>query len=307
MAEITQKDGRWSFDGTALRIVPGHGRGVHVLRTRLGEIVVPLATIAGVSHEAGRKRGRLRLRLRAGADPFTQATSGQLQDRADPYSLEVEAERAPLAEYLVDEVRNALLLDQVPADTPADRYLMPGPAVPLVLNGYDGKLHFDGERLRIEWGWATEEAKKAVGTRTIVLSDVEGVEWRRPSWEDGGLRLVPRGPHVPVKPSHDPFCVVTWGLREARETAELAMMAAAITARLPHPHAVPGEAPAAEGERVALTKGGTAPEPLPAPPGEPADHDALLRRLRELGELHQTGVLTDEEFSRAKQALLDRF
>ncbi|MER5836080.1 SHOCT domain-containing protein, partial [Streptomyces sp. NPDC002130] len=37
-----------------------------------------------------------------------------------------------------------------------------------------------------------------------------------------------------------------------------------------------------------------------------ADHDALLRRLRELGELHRTGVLTDEEFTLAKQAILKR-
>ncbi|NJQ15247.1 DUF4429 domain-containing protein [Streptomyces bohaiensis] len=303
MAEITQKDGRWSFDGTAVRIVPGHGRGVHGVRTRLGELVVPLAAIAGVSHEAGRKRGRLRLRLRAGADPFTQATSGQLPDRADPYSLEVEAERAALAEYLVDDVRNALLLDEVPVDTPTDRYLMPGPAVPLVLNGYDGKIHFDGEQLRIEWGWGAEETKKTAGTRTIPLSDIERVEWCRPNFEDGGLRLVPKGSHVPVKPSHDPFCVVTWGLREGRETAELSMMAAAITARLPHPRAA---APPVE-QHPSLIKGEAGGERREQPAGEPADQDALLRRLRELGELRQAGVLTEEEFTRAKQALLDRF
>ncbi|WP_286988830.1 SHOCT domain-containing protein [Thermomonospora sp. CIF 1] len=35
--------------------------------------------------------------------------------------------------------------------------------------------------------------------------------------------------------------------------------------------------------------------------------DALLRRLRELGELHRSGVLTDEEFAFAKQAVLRRF
>jgi hypothetical protein len=35
-------------------------------------------------------------------------------------------------------------------------------------------------------------------------------------------------------------------------------------------------------------------------------HDALLRRLRELGELHRDGVLTDEEFTMAKQAVLKR-
>jgi hypothetical protein len=29
-----------------------------------------------------------------------------------------------------------------------------------------------------------------------------------------------------------------------------------------------------------------------------------LRRLRELGDLHRDGILTDEEFATAKQALL---
>ncbi|MDV9201832.1 SHOCT domain-containing protein, partial [Streptomyces sp. Wh19] len=42
--------------------------------------------------------------------------------------------------------------------------------------------------------------------------------------------------------------------------------------------------------------------PAPAPPGD--DHDVLLRRLRELGELHRSGVLTDDEFAVAKQAVL---
>jgi hypothetical protein len=47
---------------------------------------------------------------------------------------------------------------------------------------------------------------------------------------------------------------------------------------------------------------------LPSPPVASAedDHDALLRRLRELGELHRTGVLTDDEFALAKQAVLKR-
>ncbi|MFC0860966.1 SHOCT domain-containing protein [Sphaerimonospora cavernae] len=36
------------------------------------------------------------------------------------------------------------------------------------------------------------------------------------------------------------------------------------------------------------------------------DHDVLIRRLSDLGELHRSGVLTDEEFSTAKQALLRR-
>ncbi|MES4831297.1 SHOCT domain-containing protein, partial [Streptomyces anthocyanicus] len=48
--------------------------------------------------------------------------------------------------------------------------------------------------------------------------------------------------------------------------------------------------------------------PATAPPAPAAedDHDALLRRLRELGDLHRSGVLTDEEFALAKQAVLKR-
>ncbi|WP_103528838.1 DUF4429 domain-containing protein [Streptomyces sp. SM12] len=306
MAEITQKDGSWSFDGEVLRIVPGRSRGVHAVRTQLGELIVPLAAMAGVSYETGRKRGRLRLRLRAGADPFAQATSGGLQEAADPYSLEVDSDRAGLAEYLVDEVRNSLLLDQVPVNDPADRYLMPGPTVPVMLNGSDGKIYFDGERLKIEWGWATEEVKKSAGTRSLALEELTGVEWQRPTWENGWFRVLPRGAHVAVKPSHDPNCVVLWGLREARETSESALLAAAVTARLPHPYARETEAVEAAGP-IALTKGDT-PSPAPAGARGPGEHgqDALLRRLRELGELHESGVLTDEEFARAKTAVLDQ-
>lgn len=43
----------------------------------------------------------------------------------------------------------------------------------------------------------------------------------------------------------------------------------------------------------------------PAPAAE-HEQDAVLRRLRELGELHRAGVLTDEEFVTAKRAILKR-
>jgi hypothetical protein len=75
----------------------------------------------------------------------------------------------------------------------------------------------------------------------------------------------------------------------------MALVAAAVQARLPHPAAAVEDRPAEE------------PEGAAAPgPGPEADHDALLRRLRELGELHKEGVLTDEEFALAKQAVLKR-
>ncbi len=36
MAEITQKDGTWTFDGEAVRIVPGRDKSVGLARVALG-------------------------------------------------------------------------------------------------------------------------------------------------------------------------------------------------------------------------------------------------------------------------------
>jgi hypothetical protein len=38
---------------------------------------------------------------------------------------------------------------------------------------------------------------------------------------------------------------------------------------------------------------------------EPSEIDVRLRRLRDLGELRDTGVLTEEEFVRMKAKILD--
>ena len=142
MAEIIQRDGTWIFDGDALRLIPGRDKSVGVLRATLGELVVPLGALAGISFEQGKRSGRLRLRLRDGADPLLLATGGRLTEPHDPYQLVVEPDRYGVAEYLVDEVRNALLLDEVPAD-PVDRYLLPGPSVPLSFSAGDGTAGFD--------------------------------------------------------------------------------------------------------------------------------------------------------------------
>ncbi|MFC7646035.1 DUF4429 domain-containing protein [Streptosporangium lutulentum] len=118
MAEVVVRDGTWTFDGEILRIVPGHDRSVKKLRQLLGEMAVPLEAVAGIAYEPGKKGGRLRLRLREGADPFTQATRGRIADTADPYQLTIDADRTGAAEYLVDEVRNALVIEQVPEGPP---------------------------------------------------------------------------------------------------------------------------------------------------------------------------------------------
>ncbi|MEV0262047.1 DUF4429 domain-containing protein [Streptomyces sp. NPDC050617] len=316
MAEIMQKDGVWTFDGETVRIVPGRERGVHLMRRTLGELAVPLAAVAGVAFETGRKSGRLRLRLREGADPLLQVLRGQLPDAADPYQLSVEPDRTGAAEYFVAEVRNALLLDQIDSG-PCDRYLLPGPAVPLSVGAGDGVAAFDGEQVRLEWNWKTEEAKKSAGTRLFSVSDVESVVWQ-PSvgLEHGYLRFVLANTSTQAPPKYDPYAVELYGFKK---DPLMALIAAAVTARMPHPSGadqapVALDKPADTAPGVAIggsaggsMNGGGGEGDGGQPGGDGNDHDTLLRRLRELGELHREGILTAEEFAAAKQAVLKRF
>ncbi|GAA2045984.1 DUF4429 domain-containing protein [Catenulispora yoronensis] len=297
MAEVMGKNGTWTFNGDLVRIVPGHDKDVSRVRAALGEIAVPLEAVAGAAFEAapegGKKAkhgaGRLRLRLRTGADPFLQACGGRLNDDDDPYQLEIPLDRGGVAEYFADEVRDALTVAQVPHD-PTDRYLVATPPVPVTANGQDGIGSFDGETVRLEWNWLADQKKRNAGNREWPLSALEAVEWRPAVGMDWGwLRFRIRGDAGIVSPNPrlDPNCLTLWGTK--KESGTSALLATAIMGRMPHPNA------AAETEVPALTAAGAS-----------DDHDALLRRLRELGDLHRDGVLTDEEFATAKQAVLKR-
>ncbi|MFJ3701437.1 MULTISPECIES: DUF4429 domain-containing protein [unclassified Streptomyces] len=293
MADIISRDGTWSFDGDTVRIVPGSK--AHPVRQDLGELAVPLRAVAGVSFEPDRKGGRLRLRLRAGACPVLRAAEGRLKDAADPYQLVVEKDRTGVAEYLVDEIRNALLIEQVP-DGPVDGFLLPGPSVPVSGGGGDGTASFDGRTVRLTWNWKAEESKTAGGAVTLTLPEVTGVRWVPAiGLENGSLRF-DRGGAVSAAPAKfDPYSLELWGLSKWEYTAVL--VAAAVLVRMPVP--VPPD-PAVP----ALEAAPPPPVPAPAPPAD--DHDVLLRRLRELGELYEAGILTDEEFATAKRAVLKR-
>ncbi|QEU74349.1 DUF4429 domain-containing protein [Streptomyces nitrosporeus] len=305
MADIITRDGTWSFDGDTLRVVPGSK--VHPVRQQLGEIAVPLRAVAGASFEPDRKGGRLRLRLRAGACPVLRAADGRLKDASDPYQLLVEKDRTGVAEYLVDEIRNALLIEQVP-DGPVEGYLLPGPSVPVSGGGGDGTASFDGETIRLVWNWKAEDSKTAGGAVSFPVTEVSGVRWV-PSigLENGSLRFDRFGTVSSAPPKFDPYSLDLWGLSKREWTAVL--VAAAVLVRMPEQPTAP-TAPTAPAAPAAL---GAAPEPAPAA-ASPApaaasaadDHDALLRRLRELGELREAGILTDEEFTTAKQAVLKR-
>ncbi|MFQ3561576.1 DUF4429 domain-containing protein [Streptomyces gramineus] len=294
MAEIIQRDGTWAFDGSTVRITPGRHRSVPLFRQTYGEIAVPLEAVAGVVHEPERKQGRLRLRLREGADPLLQATGGRLPEAADPYLLTVDGDRSGVAEYVVAEIRQSLLLDQVPKE-PTKAYLLPGPPVPVSVRSSDGTVSFDGTQVRIDWADTSDRVKRATGPRIIGVGDLVQVEWLPNSgYEDGFLRFVTRETVFSKLPAErDPYALDLWG--SVRRDLLTALVAAAVTARLPHPSTRTG-AEHADRDRP------------PAVPRRSADHhDVLLRRLRELGELHRDGVLTDEEFAVTKAAVLRSF
>ncbi|MCX4764440.1 DUF4429 domain-containing protein [Streptomyces sp. NBC_01275] len=305
MAEIIQRDGTWAFDGTTVRITPGLHRSVPLFRQTYGEIAVPLEAVAGVVYEPERRRGRLRLRLREGADPLLQSTGGRLPEAADPYRLTVDADRSGVAEYVAEEIRHALLLDQVPQE-PAQAYLLPGPPVPVSVRSSDGTVSFDGLQVRIDWADTSDRVKRATGPRIIAVGDLAQVEWLPNSGhEDGFLRFVTHETVFSKLPAEkDPYTLDLWG--SVRRDLLTALVATAVTARLPHPstsvedraaprQAVPGQA--APGRAV----------PAAVVPAQADRHDVLLRRLRELGELHRDGVLTDEEFARTKAVILRDF
>ncbi|GGQ80929.1 DUF4429 domain-containing protein [Streptomyces asoensis] len=311
MAEIIQRDGTWAFDGTTVRITPGLHRSVPLFRRTYGEISVPLEAVAGVAFEPERRRGRLRMRLREGADPLLQATGGRLPDPADPYRLAVDVDRCGVAEYLAEEIRHALLLDEVPGE-PTETYLLPGPPVPVSVRSSDGTVSFDGAQVRVDWADTSARVKRATGPRVVDVGDVVRVEWLPNSgYEDGFLRFVTRETVRSGLPAEkDPYALDLWG--NVSRDLLTALVATAVTARLPHPFAGAGGKREAGRERGHVDgapvrgRGSTATAAAPAP--NPAGHhDVLLRRLRELGQLHRDGVLTDEEFARTKAVVLRGF
>lgn len=301
MAEIIQRDGAWAFDGTTVRITPGLHRGVPLFRQTYGEIAVPVEAVAGIVYEPERKRGRLRLRLREGADPLLQATGGRLPDAADPYRLVVDMDASGVAEFVAEEVRHALLLDQVPKE-PTKAYLLPGPPVPVSVRSSDGTVSFDGTQVRIDWADTADRVKRATGPRIIHVGDLAQVEWRpNTAHEDGLLRFVTRDTvFAKLPPEKDPYALDLWG--RARRDLLTALVATAVTARLPHP-----STRTADGHDRYADRHPDRSAPAPAVPPQADHHDVLLRRLRELGELHRDGVLTDEEFARTKAVVLRGF
>ncbi|MDT0486801.1 MULTISPECIES: DUF4429 domain-containing protein [Streptomyces] len=268
----------WEFESDSVLIRYERGIRTPKLFQALGERRIPLEAISGVTLTPG-KRGTVVLHAepRPGADPLMEAAAGQLKEGCDPYRLVLPGDKETLAEYYADELRTLLKED----DEPAERFLVPAPEVPLQFKAYDGKASFDGRTVRFRWFWTgASSAKWKAGDQSFPVSELTGVEWRSPEVFEGHLRLL-RGEPGPVQADQDPAAVV-FGLGYGPVHESLPFAAAVLSAvRQRGPAAV---IPAAT-----------------APRRDPAD---IAERIRHLGELHQAGLVTDEEFSVKKAELL---
>ncbi|KUN05337.1 hypothetical protein AQI95_16660 [Streptomyces yokosukanensis] len=268
----------WEFESDSVLIRYERGIRTPKLFQALGERRIPLSAVEGVTLAPGR-RGTVVLRLlpRAGADPLVEAAAGQLKDGSDPYRLVLPAERETLAEYYADELKGLLT-----ESGPVERHLVAAPEAPLSFKAYDGKASFDGTAVQFRWSWTgASSAKWKAGDQSLAVTDLSGVEWRSPEVFEGHLRLVRRdaAPDAPVQADQDPAAVV-FGLGYGPVHESLPFAAAVLAAVRTR-----GPVPA-----------------VPAPPRrDPAD---IAERIRHLGELHQAGLVTDEEFAGKKAELL---
>ncbi|MEU5216409.1 DUF4429 domain-containing protein [Streptomyces sp. NPDC020807] len=278
----------WEFESDALVTRFDRGNRTPRLFNALRERRVPHEALAAVTLTPG-KRGTVVLHAvpRPGADPLMEAAAGQLKESCDPYRLVLPADRETLAAHYRDELR-ALLPPEAGPDDRADGFLVAAPAGPRSFKTYDGRAHFDGTG-EVAFRWSSTGAsseKWKAGDQTFSVRELSGVEWRSPDIVDGYLRLLPRGGAVPVaQPDRDPSSVV-FGLGYG-PVHESLPFAAAVLAAIRGKVRIPAPSPAPDTLHAAV--------PVPG---------AVAERIRHLGELHQAGLVTDEEFSTKKAELL---
>ncbi|MFF8876570.1 DUF4429 domain-containing protein [Streptomyces flaveolus] len=268
----------WEFESDSVLIRYERGIRTPKLFQALGERRVPLEALAGVTLTPG-KRGTVVLRAepRPGADPLMEAAAGQLKEGCDPYRLVLPAERETLAEYYADELRGLLS-----ESGKTERYLVAAPEAPLQFKAYDGKASFDGTAVTFRWSWTgASSAKWKAGDQIFPVAGLGGVEWRSPEAFEGYLRLLPRDAAATAPQADQDPASVVFGLGYGPVHESLPFAAAVLAA--------------------VREQGAGVPVPVPAPRRDPAD---IAERIRHLGELHQQGLVTDEEFTSKKAELL---
>ncbi len=279
----------WEFESDSVLIRFERGIRTPKLFQTLGERRIPHEAISAVTLSPG-KRGTVILHAvpRPGADPLMEAAAGQLKESCDPYRLVLPAERETLAEYYADELRAQISADD---GEPAERYLVASPEAPLQFKAYDGKASFDGKLVSFRWFWTgASSAKWKAGDQSFLVTDLSGIEWRSPEVFEGHLRLLRRETPVaqPAQADQDPAAVV-FGLGYGPVHESLPFAASVLAA-------VRASSSALNSDGV-----GSGASATPSVRRDPAD---IAERIRHLGELHQAGLLTDDEFTMKKTELL---
>mgnify|MGYP002685589444 CR=1 FL=1 len=92
----------------------------------------------------------------------------------------------------------------------------------------------------------------------------------------------------------------------AARTAVVAGTATAVSNKVSDRHAAKQEQQYEEQQAQQQPQYVQAPPPAPAPPAAPAAglESSMIEQLKQLGELHESGILTDEEFAAQKAKLL---
>ncbi|MCX5382675.1 DUF4429 domain-containing protein [Streptomyces sp. NBC_00083] len=283
----------WEFDTDSVLIRFERGIRAPKLFQALRERRIPHEALESVTLSPG-KRGTVVLHAvpRPGADPLMEAAAGQLKEGCDPYRLVLPAEREMLAEYYADELRSSL----VPyASKPADRHLVAAPEAPLNFKAYDGRAVFDGRQVSFRWFWTGASSEKwKAGDQTFPVAALSGVEWRSPEVFDGHLRLLRRETEQPDGGGHggagpadrDPASVV-FGLGYGPVHESLPFAAAVLAAV----RGTGGGSPSIPHQLVTVASARR----------DPAD---IAERIRHLGDLHEAGLVTDDEFTAKKAELL---
>ncbi|MFI8421718.1 DUF4429 domain-containing protein [Streptomyces sp. NPDC085460] len=274
----------WELESDALVIRFERGIRTPRLFQALRERRVPYEALASAALAPGR-RGTVVLRAvpRPGADPLMEAAAGQLKDTCDPYRLALPADREELAAHWRDALASAIPSD--PADRLDTGFLVAAPQGPRSFKAYDGKATFDGAS-EVSFRWSSTMAtseKWKTGDQSFRVRELSGVEWRTPASPGGFLRLLPRGGGArPERPDHDPASVV-FGLGYGPVHDSLPFAAAVL---------------------AAIRAKDRTPVPAGARGAAHGDPGAIAERIRHLGELHQAGLVTDEEFAAKKTELL---
>jgi len=254
----------WEFESDSVLIRYERGIRTPKLFQALGERRVPIEAISGVTLAPGR-RGTVVLRAELRA-----GADPLLEAAAGQLKEGCDPYRLVLPaerETLAEYYADELRTRLKDDGEPAERHLVDAPEAPRQFKAYDAKASFDGGTVNFRWFWTgASSAKWKAGDQSFPVAELSGVEWRD-------------GTAVPAQPDQDPAAVV-FGLGYGPVHESLPFAAAVL---------------------AAVRQNGAAAVPAGPVRRDPAD---IAERIRHLGELHQAGLVTDEEFSVKKAELL---